>query len=134
MSRSETAAHREVRRATIILMAADGARYDVIGETVQCSPDSVSRWVERFNETGLSGLDDRPRPGRQRIYSEQERGQMIAVPRTHPEQLGQAFGRWTLTRLMEYIHSALRIALSHPQLARRLQAERSPCYQKSTSF
>src|SRR5258708_3012640 len=45
----------------------------------RCSPDSASRWVKRFNEAGLSGLADRPRPGRQRMYSEQERGQMMAV-------------------------------------------------------
>ena len=115
-------------------MAADGARYDVIGETVQCSPDSVSRWVERFNEVGLSGLEDRPRPGRQRRYSEQERGQMIAVARTYPEQRGQAFGRWTLTRLTEYINGELGIVISRAQLGRVLEAEGLRWYQEKTYF
>ena len=66
LSRSQTAAHREVRRATIIRMAAEGMRYAGIGETVTSSPDSVSGWVARCNDAGLLGLQDQSRPGRQR--------------------------------------------------------------------
>lgn len=134
LSRSQTAAHREVQRATMILMAAEGKRYDVIGEAVQCSPDRVSCWVARFNEAGLSGLEDRPRPGRQRIYTQQERGKMMAVARTHPEQLGQPFGRWTLTRLTEYINRELGMTISRAQLGRVLEAEGLRWYQEKTYF
>ena len=49
LSRSQTAAHRLVRRATIILMVAEGNHFDMIGETVNCSADRVSQWVQRFN-------------------------------------------------------------------------------------
>jgi transposase len=114
-SRSQTAAHRLVRRATIILMAAEGIHFDAIGQAVHCSADRVSYWVSRFNEAGLAGLEDKPRPGRERRYSETERGQMIAIARTQPDQLGQAFGRWTLGRLTEYIQSSLGIPISRAQ-------------------
>jgi len=134
MSRSQTVAHRLVRRATVILMAADGTAFDRIAESVKCSSDSVSRLVQRFNEAGLMGLEDKPRPGRQVIYAEHERGQMIAIARTHPEQLGQAFGRWTLTRLTEYINGALGIAISRAQLGRVLAAEGLRWYQEKTYF
>jgi transposase len=134
LSRSQAAAHRLVRRATIILMVAVGTHFDVIAETVQCSADRVSHWVQRFNEAGFEGLEDKPRPGRERIYSEHERGQMMAVARTHPDQLGQAFGRWTLTRLTEYINGQLGITISRAQLGRVLEAEGLRWYQEKTYF
>src|SRR5258708_18012532 len=118
MSRSQTAGHREVGRATIMLLAAEGTHDAVLGESVQCRPDSVWRWGERFNDAGLSGLADRPGPGRPRRYSEQERGQMIALARPQPEQLGQAWRRWSLTRLTQYLKRALGSALSRAQVGR----------------
>jgi transposase len=134
LSRSQTAAHRLVRRATIILMAAEGQHFEVIGETVKCSADRVSYWVQRFNETGLAGLEDKPRPGRERLYSQQERGQMIALARTHPDQLGLAFGRWTLSRLAEHLNRQLGITISRAQLGRVLAAEGLRWYQEKTYF
>lgn len=118
----------------MILMVAEGVHFDVIGKTVNCSADRVSQWVERFNETGLAGLEDKPRPGRERIYSQHERGQMIALARTHPDQLGQAYGRWTLSRLAEYINHELHIAISRAQLGRVLEAEGLGWYQEKTYF
>ncbi len=134
LSRSQTAAHRLVRRATIILKAAEGCHFDVIGETVKCSADRVSYWVHRFNEAGLKGLEDKQRPGRERIYSQQERGQIIALARTHPDQLGLAFGRWTLSRLTEYINRQSGITISRAQLGRVLAAEGLRWYQEKTYF
>lgn len=134
LSRSQTTAHRLVRRAAIILMVAEGQQFEVIGETVKCSADRVSYWVRRFNEAGLAGLEDKPRPGRERIYSQQERGQMIALARTHPDALGLAFGRWTLSRLTEYINQQLGIRISRAQLGRVLEAEGLRWYQEKTYF
>jgi transposase len=134
LSRAQTAAHRLVRRARIILMAAEGGHFDAIGKAVNCSADRVSYWVNRFNEAGLAGLEDKPRPGRERRYSETQRGQMIAIARTQPHQLGQAFGRWTLSRLTQYIHSSLGISISRAQLGRVLEAEGLRWYQKKTYF
>ena len=36
-------------------------------------------WVKRFNEEGLSGLDDRPRPGRKPVHSQEVRGALISL-------------------------------------------------------
>ncbi len=134
LSRSQTAAHRLVRRATTILKVAEGQPFEVIAKTVKCSADRVSYWVKRFNEQGLEGLEDKPRAGRERLYSQQERGQMIALARTHPDGLGLAFGRWTLSRLTEYINRQLGITISRAQLGRVLDAEGLRWYQEKTYF
>ncbi len=134
LSRSQTASYRVVRRAKIILLAATNKGIKEIAQQVGCDTETVSRQVKRFNEQGLNSLKDKPRPGRKPIYSEVERGQMMAAAQTHPQQLGQPFGHWTLTRLTEYINQDLNIAISRAQLGRVLEAEGLRWYQEKTYF
>jgi transposase len=134
VSRSQTTAYRRVRRAKLILLAAQGERIKDIAQATDCDTETVRRQVKRFNEYGLASLDDKPRSGRKQVYSEVERGQMVASARTQPEQLGQSFGRWTLTRLTEYVNQRLGIAISRAQLGRVLEAEGLRWYQEKTYF
>jgi transposase len=89
---------------------------------------------KRFNEAGLAGLDDLPRSGRPETYTEAERGQMVLSAKTKPEQLGLAFGHWTLDRLVEYVNQQLGIAVSRSQLGDILQQEGLKWYQEKTYF
>ena len=63
--RSHTAPHRDVQRARVLLMAADGFASTRIAEEVQVSPATVTRWRERFSEGGLKDFST-VRPGRGR--------------------------------------------------------------------
>jgi len=56
-------------------------------------------WVKRFNEDGLSGLEDRPRTGRTRVHSEEVRSALISLGLQKPRSLGYPFELWTLERL-----------------------------------
>ena len=56
LSRSQTAAHREVQRAKVLLMAADGMANTRIAQDVQVSPATVSAWRSRFAAEGLAKL------------------------------------------------------------------------------
>lgn len=134
LSRSQTAAYRQVRRAKMLLLAAGGKRIKEIAQRVNCDTETVRRQVKRFNECGLASLEDKRRPGRTPQYSEVERGQMVALARTHPQQVGQAFGRWTLSRLTEYLNQQAGIAISRAQLGRVLAAEGLGWYQEKTYF
>jgi transposase len=57
----------------------DGMRVDAIAAEVQCSAKTVRIHLKRFNEQGLDGLGDRPRPGRQARLTEAERSRIIAL-------------------------------------------------------
>src|SRR5205823_14504839 len=61
--RSRTAPHRDVLRARVLLMAADGFATTRIASEVQVSPATVSAWRERFSEEGLVNFSV-VRPGR----------------------------------------------------------------------
>ncbi len=65
LMRSQTAAHREVQRARVLVMAADGFANTRIAREVSVSPATATRWREQFAQEGLKGFSG-VRPGRGR--------------------------------------------------------------------
>jgi transposase/transcriptional regulator with XRE-family HTH domain len=65
LAKSHTAAHREVRRAKALLLAADGMANTAIAIQLGVSPSSVVAWRQRFGEEGVAKLGQ-VRPGRGR--------------------------------------------------------------------
>lgn len=134
ISRSRTAPQREVERARIILGVQRGERAVTLAEQVGRSVATIYNQVQHFNARGLDFLEDLPRSGRPETYSEAARGQIIVTAKTHPQQLGQAFGYWTLDRLTEYVNEQLHIPISRSQIANVLEAEGVRWYQEKTYF
>ena len=54
------------RRARIILLLADGVPITAIAATVGLSRRHTYKWIQRFMQEGLVGLEDKPRRGRGR--------------------------------------------------------------------
>jgi len=63
-ARRYTLPYREVVRAKIVLMAAQGLDNDEIAVRLDTRREIVSKWRKRFFEQGLAGLEERPRGGR----------------------------------------------------------------------
>ena len=63
-----TRPHREVLRAKLVLLAADGLSNTEIAERLELSTRAVSRWRRRFQEDRLDGLTDQARSGRPRRF------------------------------------------------------------------
>ena len=68
-ARRYTSSYRDVLRAKIVLMAADGLRNDQIAERLDTPRQVVSKWRKRFFEHRLAGLDEQPRTGRPPVFS-----------------------------------------------------------------
>jgi transposase len=68
-ARQQTRAYREVLRAKIVLLAAEGLDNAEIARRLDTTREAVSRWRKRFYEERLQGLEDRPRSGRPRRFS-----------------------------------------------------------------
>src|SRR6266700_1704829 len=62
--RSPTTLQRDLKRARIVLLAADGRSTRSIAKEVGVQPRIVSRWRHRYADRGLGGLQDKPRPGK----------------------------------------------------------------------
>src|SRR6187399_345473 len=67
--RSPATLQRDLKRARIVLLAAAGRSTRSIAKEVGVQPRIVSLWRHRYADRGLEGLQDRPRPGKQPIYT-----------------------------------------------------------------
>ena len=63
-SRRYSAPYRDVVRARIVLLAAEGQENTEIARRLDTPAQIVSKWRKRFFEGGLAGLAERSRTGR----------------------------------------------------------------------
>jgi hypothetical protein len=73
-ARKYTLPYFEVLRAKMILLAAEGRDNDEIATALSVGRDVVSLWRKRFFHERLPGLEERPRPGRPRVFPPRTRG------------------------------------------------------------
>src|ERR671917_265620 len=103
MTRSQKLGAGLVRRARIIQHAVDGLSAPGIAAKMGLCGATVRFWLKRFNERGLSGLEEEMRSGRPPTYSAEERSAVIAAALSRPAELGLPFASWTLDRLVAYL-------------------------------
>ncbi len=90
--RAPSTPQRDVRRARIVLLAAQGRSTRSIAEEVGVQPRIVSNWRRRFADHGLGGLKDRPRAAKQPIYGTATNKRILALLDQAPLQ---GYARWT---------------------------------------
>jgi transposase len=101
VARAGTSERRMVERAQIVLGAAEGRSAKRIAEQVGCSLNTAKKWRARFEEGGLRGLADKPRPGKPLVHDATARARLIAKACTRPPDTveGQRRERWTYAEL-----------------------------------
>ncbi len=68
-ARKYTLPYREVIRAKIVLMAAQGLQNDEIAARLNTRREIVWKWRKRFYEHRLPGLEEQSRRGRPAVFS-----------------------------------------------------------------
>jgi transposase len=91
---------RKLVRARILLQADEGLTDEEIATALDVGIATVERMRQRFVETNLEALNERPRPGGQCKLPGKQEAHLIAVACT-PAPPGQ--GRWTLQLLAERV-------------------------------
>lgn len=64
ISRKYTSPYREVIRAKVVLLAAQGLSNEIIASRLDTPRQIISKWRKRFFQERLPGLLERPRRGR----------------------------------------------------------------------
>jgi len=90
--RSPVTLQRDLKRAQIVLLAAEGRSTRSIAKAVGVQPRIVSLWRRRFAEQGLEGLEDKPRPGKKPIYTKATDRRILALLDKPPPE---GFARWS---------------------------------------
>ena len=101
-----------VRRADIILAAAEGLNNKAISERGLGSEQTICLWRKRYAERGIEGLQDEPKPGRPRRIGQDKTAEIVATTLTPP----QGMTHWSARRL------AKQVGVSHSTVHRIWQA------------
>src|SRR6266404_5963405 len=96
--RSPMTLQRDLKRARIVLLAAAGRSTRSIAKEVGVQPRIVSLWRHRYADHGLEGLKDKPRPGKQPIYTKATDKRIL---RLLDKPAPEGFARWTGPLLAE---------------------------------
>jgi transposase len=129
LSRSQTAAHRDVQRAKALLMASDGFATTRIATEIGVSPATVTRWRERFEQEGLKA-SVKVRPGRGRKPSiGPEKVQAIVHATLHQKPEGET--HWSC-RSMARAQGVSHATVQKIWAARGLRPHRTETFKLST--
>lgn len=74
LARKYTSSYRDVIRAKIVLLAAEGLGNEAIAARLDTPRQIVSKWRQRFCRLRLPGLEEQPRGGRPARFPPQRRG------------------------------------------------------------
>src|ERR1700750_652301 len=96
--RSPATLQRDLKRARVFLWAAAGRSTRSIAKEVGVQPRIVSLWRHRYADQGLEGLQDRPRPGKQPIYTKATDKRILKLLDKPPPD---GFARWSGPLLAE---------------------------------
>ena len=98
VARSRTAPVRDVQRARVVLLAADGMTNAAIARTLSIQDTTVRTWRGRFADHGMAGLEDLARSGRPPVYGPDVHLRIVAAVTS---ELPEAESQWSHRLLAE---------------------------------
>jgi transposase len=134
LARSQTASVRLVERATILHLAAEGQTVPQIAEAMGLNEKTVRKWLKRFEQDGLAGLEDAPRSGAPSRYTAENKARVLQAARTRPSELGLPYGSWTFERLAVYVREQLGLPMKKTRIFEILQEEGLRWHKQETWF
>ena len=99
-ARSRAIAQRDVQRAKVILLAAEGVPNHEIASRTGCSQPTVRLWRSRFSEGGVAGLEEREGRGHPFVYSEEDFARVITTTLKGPPE---GSTRWSTRTLADQL-------------------------------
>ncbi len=109
-------------RCDMILLSNEGLSPPKIAQRVRFSHDTVVRFVKRYNQEGIAGLANRPRPGRPRRVTDEYLAQLRDAIEQAPRDLGRPFSNWTTANLAEYLAERTGIIIGARQVENYVKA------------
>lgn len=116
--RSHRSEQRMVKRAQVVLAAAEGLQNREIARQLALSQKAVGKWRSRFARDGMPGLLDKPRPGSPRTYAHEERLAVVRAACRKPPVESQ----WSVRDLQQYLAQEFGLEMSHMTVHRILSS------------
>ncbi len=117
----QTKVANERSRSTMILLSHKGLSPPQIAQHVRVNGRTVRRYIARYENEGLAGLQDRLRPGRQARVTVSYLEQLERAVEQMPRDLDLPFSNWTTTNLAEYMTEKTGIRIKARQMENYLK-------------
>ena len=114
-----------VVRAKIVLLAAEGLANVEIADRLGVCVDVATKWRKRFCKNGITGLADRKRAGRPRVFAATVVAQVKAMACEPPTDRGAPSSRWSSSELAAQAVTEHLVASVSASTVRRWLAEDS---------
>jgi transposase len=118
---ARTADAKQARRILAIAMVLDGHSRLVAAQASGMDRQTLRDWVHRYNADGLTGLADRPRPGRQPRLTEAQRGEVAEWVESGPNLKTDGVGRWRCADLRDRIAAKFHVYLDERSVGKLLK-------------
>ncbi len=100
------------QRSHAVLLSAQGSTREEIAQICRVHRDTVSFWLDAWNEFGFKGLEDNARSGRPKILSAAEEEKVFEIAMRNPRfpareleaittEVGKKISVWTLKGLLK---------------------------------
>jgi transposase len=99
-------------RAQIVLWDDAGLSVAEIVEKAKTSKPTVYKWLNRYAEQGMAGLENRKSTGRPRSISDNVRARIVALTRTTPPA-STGLTHWSSSEMAKYLKRHEGISVSH---------------------
>jgi len=91
---------RKQKRALGLLELNRGNTYESVVKLLKVSRPTLKSWADKYQESGLNFLDDKPRSGRPIGLSGEDRAKITAVACSEPPE---GYARWSLRLLADKV-------------------------------
>jgi transposase len=108
------------RLQAILMLGAQGMRRVDVGKKTKMDIRTLGRWLKRYQELGLDGVDDREHPGRPPKLGDEELLELKGIITSGPEQAGFSTGIWTSNMIVDMIFKRYGIRYSSAHMTRIL--------------
>src|ERR1700726_1196530 len=118
---ARTAGAKRARRILAIAMVLDGHSRRLAAQAGGMERQTLRDWVHRYNADGLTGLADRPRPGRQPRLTEAQRWEGAAWVESGPNLKTDGVVRWRCADLRDRIAAKFHVHLHERSVGKLLK-------------
>lgn len=122
-----------VRKATALLVVAEGKSFTEAGYWSGLSREGVSQLVERFNQRGLAALLIAPGRGRKPTYTVADRQRVMQEVQRIPDRQTDQSATWSLSLLQKALRKAIWPKISRESI-RQILHENGYSYQHTRTW
>lgn len=123
-----------MRRAEILAFSSQGMRVQEIAATLYMHEEYIRKLIRSFNADGFDALKPKPRTGRPKALSEEEKSVISEVATAPPQAFGRPFNQWSLRKLHDFLIQKKLIAPVSVITLRNVLKEQKVSFQRTRTW